>query len=88
MGQVADGEGPLTAAEISEARAAAAGYADLLSAHIMKEDQVLYPMAQRLLKPEQMEAMAAQFVEYEAKEAAGAEKLASMAEELAARFKS
>ena len=88
MGNVADGEGPLTEAEISAARAAAGGYADLLSAHIMKEDQILYPMARKLLSAERMEAMAAQFVEYEAREAAGAEKLASMARDLAARFKS
>jgi len=86
MGRVAAGEGPLTESEISEARLAAAGYADLLGAHIMKEDQVLYPMAQRLLKPEQMESMAAQFVKYEAKKGAAAENLASMATRLAARF--
>jgi len=36
-------------------------YASLLQAHIFKEDNILYPMADRILPPEDQEAMTAQF---------------------------
>ena len=84
--KVAEAAGPMTADEITEVRFAAAGYADLLRDHIMKEDQVLYPMAMKVVPAERLEAMVAQFAEYEAKESAAAEVLASAAAELVSKF--
>jgi len=84
--KVAEAAGPLSADEITEVRFAAAGYADLLHDHIMKEDQILYPMALKVVPAERLEAMAAQFTEYEARESAAAEVLASEAAELVAKF--
>jgi len=77
LGKVADGSGPLTDAEMSEVSSAAAGYVDLLRTHIMKEDQILYPMALKVVSAERMEAMATQFAEYEARESAAAKALAA-----------
>jgi hemerythrin-like domain-containing protein len=77
LGRVADGDGPLQEDEVAEVRSAAAGYVELLRAHIVKEDQILYPMAQNAVPAARMEAMAAEFDEYEARESAAADKLAA-----------
>ncbi|MDO8568643.1 MAG: hemerythrin domain-containing protein [Dehalococcoidales bacterium] len=45
--------------------AAARGYADLLTAHIAKEDNVLYPMAERVLTPEDEQELLEKFEEIE-----------------------
>jgi hemerythrin-like domain-containing protein len=44
------------------------GYAGLLRAHISKEDNVLFPMADRILSPADQEALAAAFERVEAEE--------------------
>lgn len=46
---------PWTPEDREEIYLAARGYADLLQAHIRKEDEVLYPMAERRLDPELQE---------------------------------
>lgn len=84
--KVVEGDGPLTESEISEIRSAAGGYADLLRDHIMKEDQILYPMALKVVPAERLESMAAQFTEYESRESAAAEVLALKAAELVSKF--
>jgi hemerythrin-like domain-containing protein len=84
--KVVEGDGPLTESEISEIRSAAGGYADLLRDHIMKEDQILYPMALKVVPAERLESMATQFTEYEARESAAAEVLALKAAELVSKF--
>jgi hemerythrin-like domain-containing protein len=45
--------------------AAARGYGQLLSQHILKEDRVLYPMADARLSPDQQESLEACFADIE-----------------------
>jgi len=61
------------------------GYTHLLRAHIGKEDNVLYPMAERILAPEDQQWLAQEFDRVEAEEmGAGVhEKYHQMAHELA-----
>jgi hemerythrin-like domain-containing protein len=40
----------------------------LLTEHILKEDDILFPLADRLLSREESEALAAAFEKYEAEE--------------------
>lgn len=58
--------GDLTATERRDAAAALEAYAALLSAHIHKEDQILYPMAERALAGEPWEAVAARCAAFDA----------------------
>ncbi len=62
-----------------------AGYVDLLRAHIGKEDNILYPMADKLLSAEDQKALAAAFARVEAEETGAGvhEKYHKLAEELA-----
>jgi len=83
---IAGGEGPLTDDEKTEIDRAAGGYVNLLRAHIMKEDEVLYPMARRVLPPDVMAGLSAEFVEYESREAATADRLVALARDLAAKY--
>jgi hemerythrin-like domain-containing protein len=50
---------------------AAAAYAALLRAHIMKENDVLFPMAERMLGPLEWHAMAQGFADHEARALSG-----------------
>jgi len=61
------------------------GYARLLRAHIGKEDNVLYPMADRILTPEDQQWLTKEFDRVEAEEVGAGvhEKYHSMAHELA-----
>ena len=76
--------GELTADERREAAAALEGYAELLGAHIWKEDQVLYPMAERALVGESWETVSARCAAFDAaKEATGGPgRLRALGEEL------
>jgi hemerythrin-like domain-containing protein len=56
---------PWSDADRQEIAAAANGYADLLRAHIHKEDAILYPMAEQHLPPEALEAVGAACERYE-----------------------
>jgi hemerythrin-like domain-containing protein len=68
-------------ADRQEIARAAAGFAQLLRAHIQKEDQILYPMAEQHLPPEAMAAVAEACERYES--SAGAhEKLRVLGDEL------
>jgi hemerythrin-like domain-containing protein len=55
------GEKRATEAVVKNAR----GYAALLGPHIYKEDHILYPMADRVLRPETQEELAAGFARVE-----------------------
>ncbi len=59
------GSGPLSDEERKTLSGHALAYVPLLRAHIMKEDQVLYPMAQQVLTPEQLDRLAEEFDAFE-----------------------
>ena len=63
------------------------GYADLLRAHIHKEDAILYPMAEQRLPPEVQRRVSADCEAYEARKTGSGEheRLHRLAEELVAR---
>lgn len=65
LADIADASGPLDPAEQVAVRSAAASFVQLLRDHIAKEDNVLYPLAQRVLPPEAMDAMGERFEEFE-----------------------
>ncbi|HYS82820.1 MAG TPA: hemerythrin domain-containing protein [Anaeromyxobacteraceae bacterium] len=69
---------------------AAHGYANLLRAHIHKEDAILYPMAEQRLPAEALGHIDAQCGAYEARQAASGElaRLTTLAGELHARHPS
>lgn len=52
-----DGSGDLTPSEIGMLGEISVGYAQLLVNHIAKENQMLYPMAERMLTPTQLDAL-------------------------------
>jgi hemerythrin-like domain-containing protein len=66
---------------------AARAYADLLHAHIHKEDAILYPMAEQHLPPDALAALGEACARFEAEPArrAARERLAALAEDLVAR---
>lgn len=65
LARIGDGEGELTTAERDAAAAAARAYIPLLGAHIQKEDQILYPLAEQHVPAQVMDTLAAQFEEFE-----------------------
>ena len=83
-GQVA----PWTAHDRAAIREAACAYADLLRAHIHKEDAILYPMAEQRLPAEVMERVNADCEAYETRKTGSGERerLGALAEELVARY--
>lgn len=88
LAAVGDGVGPLDTREREFVRRHAGEFAAMLRAHIRKEDDVLYPMAVRLLPPPVMERLAEEFAAFE-REVAGegeGERLRTLAGELCSRF--
>ena len=88
MAELAEGEGDWEERERSRLLKAGIGYAQLLRAHIQKEDGVLYPMAQSML-PEDVRDWVEQAVEQFEDEAGNAERAARLrriVEELAGRY--
>ena len=77
---------PWSDADRHEVAAVAAGYADLLRAHIHKEDAILYPMAEQHLPPEGMEAVGAACERYEQDRAGNHAALHALADELIRRY--
>jgi len=78
---------PWSDADRQEIAAVASGFAELLRAHIHKEDAILYPMAEQHLPPEALEAVGAACEAFEAApERAGQhEALHALADELIRR---
>jgi hemerythrin-like domain-containing protein len=64
--EIGAGTGPLSEVERAVLASRALGYAEMLRAHIAKEDQVLYPMALQAIPPAEMERMATDFEDFEA----------------------
>jgi hemerythrin-like domain-containing protein len=88
LAELGAGVGPFSDAEKTRVVETARGYAHLLRDHIMKEDNVLYPMALDLLSPEDIEKMAERFLAFEADEMGEGthERIHAGAEELVARY--
>lgn len=66
--RIGEGTGPLTESEREEVVRHTGAYVPLLRSHIMKEDNVLYPMALQAIPPQEMEKMAEDFEAFEATE--------------------
>lgn len=79
--------GAWSAADLQAIAEAATGYADLLHAHIHKEDAVLYPMAEQHLPPAVMAEVGARCERFEAEKTGAGEheRLHALAEGLVAR---
>jgi hemerythrin-like domain-containing protein len=80
--------GPWADGERRRLAAAGRGYTSLLRGHILKEDNVLYPMAESGLDSEAWSLIAERFDEFELGEKNSGEKarLASLAEQLMAKY--
>lgn len=77
--------GSMSHSEIMELRETSTAYASLLSGHIMKEDNVLYPMAQQALpQGDVLDAMLSLYSSFEEKAVGkkGVERLRGLAESL------
>ena len=81
---VAEGTGDVTPAERSSFLEGARGFISLLRQHIQKEDNILYPMSERVLSSAEFETMLADFAAFEAK--AGADGTRDRLEALAGRL--
>ncbi len=88
LAAIASGSGPLSAKERADAAGLARNYIALLRSHILKEDNILYPMALQAIKGEQMDELAAEFEAFEKKVMGeGAhERFHALAEELIAAY--
>lgn len=65
LAETGEGSGPLTEEERESVARHAKAYIPLLRAHIMKEDNVLYPMAMQALPGGVLDAMAQEFEAFE-----------------------
>lgn len=59
--ELSEAEGPLAAVEVQLAVESSQAFIDLLRAHILKEDGILYPMAERLLTGAEMDTLGTDF---------------------------
>ncbi len=85
---VGGGSGPLTPAEKARVMAVAARFVPLLYGHIQKENNILYPMAQQAITPEDMAALDKSCAEFD-REVLGkdeVQKLKQLAAELTERY--
>jgi hemerythrin-like domain-containing protein len=64
--QVGEREGPLVVAERQTLLENASGFVPLLRTHILKEDRILYPMAEQILTGSELESMEQSFASFEA----------------------
>jgi hemerythrin-like domain-containing protein len=80
-------DAPWSPDDRQELAEAAHGFADLLHAHIHKEDAVLYPMAEQRLSPELLARVDAAAGAYDARQAAAGvqDRLTRLADELVSR---
>jgi len=81
---VGEGTGNVSPAEKAAFLGGARGFIPLLRQHIQKEDNILYPMSERILTPAEFETMLADFAAFEAK--AGADGTRDRLEALAGRL--
>jgi hemerythrin-like domain-containing protein len=89
LAKLAAGEGHWDEKSRQELASAAIGYAQLLLAHIQKEDGVLYPMASQVIPEEAWEPIATEFEAFETNSAnaARASRFVSAAATLAERYR-
>ena len=83
---VGEGTGDVSPAERAAFLTGAQGFIPLLRQHIQKEDNILYPMSERVLTPAEFETMLADFAAFEAR--AGADGTRDRLEALAGRLAS
>ncbi|MEW6363878.1 MAG: hemerythrin domain-containing protein [Acidobacteriota bacterium] len=86
LARIGSGSGPLTADERAALHENATEFISMLRAHIMKEDNILYPMALRAIPPAEMDALGKSFDAFE-REVMGAgehERFHRLADELCA----
>ncbi|MBK9374456.1 MAG: hemerythrin domain-containing protein [Holophagales bacterium] len=81
---VGEGTGDVTPAERRSFLEGARGFIPLLRQHIQKEDNILYPMSERVLSSAEFETMLADFAAFETK--AGADGTRDRLEALAGRL--
>jgi len=65
LAKAGEGTGPLSEAEELDVAEHALAFVPLLLAHIQKEDNILYPMAQQALPPAAMEALDRECTQFE-----------------------
>lgn len=86
MAEKAGQPGPWTDRDRAVVADAARGYAELLRGHIMKEDRILYPMAQQRLHEEALEKVHRDCAAFEETQvAAGGDSLKDLARDLEVR---
>lgn len=88
LAELGQGNTPLTRDEIDQVRLHALEFIPLLQSHIMKEDQVLYPMALQAIPPEQWKQLdaACDAFDTEVMGQEGVKQLLALAEELNLAF--
>jgi hemerythrin-like domain-containing protein len=86
---LASGTGTLSPRETSELLRHISGYVPLLRGHIRKEDNILYPMALRMLTAPELDAMNTEFEKFEASFRADGslDRLAALADKLTTLFR-
>ncbi len=88
LAALAGGSGPWSGEERIEAVRQARDYISMLRSHIIKEDNILYPMALQAIKGEQMDQLAESFeaFEHEVMGAGAHERFHALAERLVAAY--
>lgn len=86
---VGAGEGAVAPGEATTFLSSALGFVPLLRQHIQKEDNILYPMSQRVLSSAEFETMLEDFAAFEAQAGADGtrDRLEALAERLVASFR-
>lgn len=89
LGELGQGSGPLSPVEVELAVGNATAFVELLRAHILKEDRILYPMAERLLTGPEWDALEVDFEKADrAMRADGSlDRFHALADTLVARFR-
>lgn len=89
LAALGSGPGALDAQATQSLVEQAGAFVPLLRMHILKEDQVLYPMAENLLTPAEMEAMDAEFEAFDARarEDGSYDRLCRLADRLTLSFR-
>lgn len=89
IASVGAGAGGVAPAEATTFLSSALGFVPLLRQHIQKEDNILYPMSQRVLSSAEFEVMLGDFAAFEAKAGADGtrDRLEALAERLVSSFR-
>jgi hemerythrin-like domain-containing protein len=89
IASVGAGAGSVSPAEATTFLSSALGFVPLLRQHIQKEDNILYPMSERVLSSAEFEVMLGDFAAFEAKAGADGtrDRLEALAERLVSSFR-